>query len=633
MFAGKGALRILADAKGRLSHSARVAVLPGLFLLAGCAAAPARDGAAVRDCYAPISDFSNADRIAAACRKAAGDDSATVGQVETAHMNLGRAEARLGHADAAAEAFEYVLLLDTSRDDARYELARIRAASGRYQEALRLLDRVIATDAANVPALLIRAETYIARGRVRDRLRALDDLQAVVRLGARDSGAPGQAEQARAMIRDIALELGESLLAQRPMSEDATLQAIEALSAARGVSPDDGDILRSCAKAGLRMATHFGGNEGSPDYSCTGEPSGSWNEAALAAYRKLARLEPADPEPRAGAARALANLGRMSAAVEAWREASRRAPEDVSHLVSLAQTQVRWARQLEESAQLSAAAQLLRDAVNSYRQAIEARGGGGLTHFEMAEAHLSLAALERRAGNGPSAGEHRQAALDALQQARRNGYRKAALWLGRFHYDDGPAGFDEARRHFEDVLASGAAADLRAEAHYYLSLVAADDRSGGQDWGQARNHITRAIALDGNNDTYRLQACLVDIGRGRVGSSSRFECTSGSRAGAGALLIEGMHHLREAHFAREDNKKRAWEAAYRAFSEGLDSLRRRGERADPELRARLEVGRGIAHYCVGFASIGEETIDATGRLRDQARVFFDTYHVAQCIDY
>lgn len=612
-----------------------IAAIAFAFALAACAGAPTPVSDASR-CYQDRETISDPAELRRSCLLAVEDESVSVANIITAHYNLARAEAALGDLDAAGEALDYLLLLDRTNEEARLLLARVRMQQGRFGAALAALDPLIGLGAQSPQALYLRAETYLARGADGDRLRALDDFEAVVRLGADTEPVDALVEPAREQIVSVGIALGRAALATEPITRQTTLRALEGFSAAAQVATPSAEIAMGCATAALRMATFFESERMSLRRTCVEGTHQGWFDLALAAFTRAAQLQPNDADAHAGRARALLGLGRSAAAIEAFETAASAAPGNAERLLALAEAEASWARELQARGELLRATRHWQRVAETLREASALQPAAGDTLLGLAGAYMALEDIALRRNETAAALSWREQAVDVLQRGRQAGMAEAELMLGRYRFEDGAGSYDAARAHFEAVLDGGPRlpSELRSEAHYYLSRIAVEDRRLGQDWQAARRHISEALALAPNTPAYQTQACLIRIGLGEIGETTRLECAADAPETARDLTLAGMYYLRRAHFARDDDKKRAWEAAYQAFTRGLDVLALTGEAQTREaLRARLEVGRGIAHYCVGFARVGEETIDATGRLREQARAYFDTYRVAQCIDY
>ena len=131
---------------------------------------------------------------------------------------------------------------------------------------------------------------------------------------------------------------------------------------------------------------------------------------------------------------------------------------------------------------------------------------------------------------------------------------------------------------------------------------------------------------------YRKQACLVRITFGRLSfsqSGPRAICGQAEDAPPGeGSLLEGMYHLRRAFLLRAGDREREWEDAYRAFNQGIESVR--NVVVDQSLRDRLQYGRGTAQFCIGFSEIGNQDILAIGDGRAAARSYFQDFGIADC---
>lgn len=211
----------------------------------------------------------------------------------------------------------------------------------------------------------------------------------------------------------------------------------------------------------------------------------------------------------------------------------------------------------------------------------------------------------------------------------------AQLELGKLHYfmKFFPTALEELQV-FEAQHEAGAYEDrrVRAQALLFLSRIRTELGAGAA----AVRNADDAFSLDGSWP-YREQACLARIRFGQVLFSTagpRAICAAADDApiGEGALL-EGMYHLRRAFLLRAGDRSREWEDAYRAFDQGVASIGTVA--ATPEnqdLRDRLQYGRGTAQFCIGFAEIGNQAIQAIGDQSriDKARAHFAVYGVSDC---
>ncbi len=214
----------------------------------------------------------------------------------------------------------------------------------------------------------------------------------------------------------------------------------------------------------------------------------------------------------------------------------------------------------------------------------------------------------------------------------------AHLELGKLYYRLGESALAQGHLAAFDAGGPAAAIDdrgVRAQALLFLSRIRS--RPPLAHAANATRNADDAFAIDGSWP-YREQACLARLAFGRVTfseSGPRAICSPGedSPPGEGSLL-EGMYHLRRAFLQRTSDREREWEDAYRAFAQGLRAIENiENTDATRTLRDRLQYGMGTAQYCIGFAELGNEAIQAIG---DQARIddarlsFANPYGIADC---
>lgn len=581
-------------------------------------------------CFNPDLAIDNPRAILSACDSAADRQDITLEQAANARFNLARAHRALGNYELAMRQLDFLRVLSDRRPDARFERVEVRLAQGRLGEAISELDAIIAIDPDNLDALRMRAELHSRRANPIDLERAIGDLETLTRIAPAEMAAEANAE-----LGETALLLAEMELARTPATPESLLRALRAYGWARRADPRDPAGYLGCGQAAGRLAAQFPETPYSADHDCSETGADSWAQLALAAYRAASRLAPASADAQAGIGEALLRLGREEEAVAAFREAARLDPADVGRLARLAGAQRQAADALIAAGRLERADGLLTDAVETYRRAIDLAPGQAHWSLEIGQVWHRLRDLDLSRGLVSRAADRRAKALESLRRAEQAGLRDAQLLIGELYFDEGPSGFAAARQRLSAVAnAPGDDLDIaKARANYLLSRIAIEDPGGVQDWSAAIRHADAALELD-REPVYRRQACLARIGRGDLSGAARMNCDAISEPGApDAYIVSGIYHLRQAQFARADDKKRAWETAFLAFSEGLNVMNRDGDLIDAVRRARLTVGRGIAQYCVGFAALGEEMINSTGELLEPTQDFFDRYRVAQCVRY
>jgi tetratricopeptide (TPR) repeat protein len=550
---------------------------------------PAPDLSA-RACYGPVIDQrATPESIVRVCGAAAKADRITVPEYAHANFHLGRAQGALrDYAPAAASLSRAVDLLEGRTDPvlprALHELGRVEAALRNHVDAIAHLSQSLSVDPRNIEALFDLAETRLASGDVDG---AEHDFEAVIALAASDP------RNRKPIASRAGVRLGA--IAMQTPTADASRRALSAYEAARSAQPANAEAWLGYGAAALRMAGF--------------EASGDWNSRALTAYAEAARLAPESAEAHAGAARAMRGLGRIEDAIAQFARAAELAPSEPARRIELARAQ--------------RAALRLADAEQNYMVALGTEPDPR-AWFEVSGVQLELGRLD--------------AARASLENAQKLDptFPGAFLGLGKLLFRQGPGHFPAARdqlREAERLTRLAGDAPMRAESLYYLSRI--ETESGAGDRKIAIESADTAAALDARNASYPEQACLARIRfLNRETAANRdagAPCAFGaSPPSALKLLLKGMFQLRAAHFAPGDDKKRRWEDAYAAFTDGLKLLDQRGDAQREALKNRLELGQGMSLYCVGFAGIGLQSIDKADK---DARAFLDTYHVARCASY
>lgn len=332
---------------------------------------------------------------------------------------------------------------------------------------------------------------------------------------------------------------------------------------------------------------------------------------ALRAFELAERLAPEDFVPVAGSARTLIRMGRSEDGVRRFQRAVELAPDNVSLLIEISQVLASSGRDAE--------------AETSLLRALALAPPDGSLQVELARIQLAQGRSED--------------ALSAFEAAARldPGLASAFLGIGGVLFSKGPSHFPAARTQLleADRLASRSRdAHTRGQALYLLSRIETEGAAPPQV--SAIRLADEAVSTDGLNGEYRAQACLARIRlldrtrAGLLGETAGVCAAAGAGSPAQARLLSGLHQLRLAHFANGDDRKRRWESAYRSFSEGLEVLGPPDSDRARQLRSRLEMGQGMAYYCIGFADIGRQMME---RSEKEARAYFDTYRVARCSDY
>ncbi len=544
------------------------------------------------DCYATKS-FPAAPpaSVIAVCDKAAARPGATVAQYAAASYRIGEAQLAMKSYPEAVKSLTLASdLMERSKGvllpSALHALARGHVAQRAFDSAIAELARVIELQPGNVAARFDLADAQAQLGATQ---RAMDSYRAVIALAAGAGKDPKLASRAGVRLGGLVL--------QSP-GPDGARRALDIYQAARDADPLNAEAFLGLGLASLRLATAEGAAAGNTYFT-----------EALRAYDGAVALAQNSADAHAGRARALQGVGRLADAIEGYRRAAQLAPDQPARFMELARAEVSASR--------------LPDAEASYTQALRLEQTAA-TWFELADVQLARNDLPKA-----------RLSLEAAQKLDPT-FPGAYLGLGKLLYREGVPHYGAARdqlREAERLTRLAGDTGMRAEAAYYLSRI---ETEGGADRKSAIEYADVATMLDGRNAAYRDQACLSrirflnkDTARAQDAGAA---CAGGANPDAGASrLLKGMFELRTAQFMRGDDKKRRWEAAYMAFTSGLSAVDSTEPAADRLfLRRRLEVGQGLALYCVGFADIGRQ---AVGQADKDARAYFDTYHVAQCADY
>ncbi len=526
--------------------------------------------------------------IAATCQRAATNPHATTGDFAVANYHIGRARNELKDFAESAAALDLALAMPGVQKDLR---RRILLTSGKARLGLR--DFPAAIEALNGALVLgpNDLETTMQLGDAHLGIGRSDlaerDFEKVVALAAADVGQQVRiAAVAETRLGAIAISAGGT---------DGLERAARHYEAARKLDADNVDAWLGGGAASVQLAGLRSGAEAQALY-----------EQAANAYRHAMRLAPAAVDAQTGMGAALFGLGRPGEAVEYYARAVELAPTSAPRRLDLARALRRAGR--------------LAEAERTYDQ-VNRLEASARSLFETADVQIAIGANER--------------ARESLMAAQKldPAFSGAFLGLGKLLFSEGPQHFPAARDQFReaDRLTRSGDNTMRAEALYFLSRI--ETEGGGKDARLAVSYAEEAIALDPGPPQYRAQACLV-----RIRFLSKDDVRRPSGAGpctvsddsAGSHLLSGMYHLRAAHFAIGDDRKRNWESAYLAFSAGQQKVETSAEAERRILRERLAFGEGLALYCVGFADVGRQ---ATSQASTDVRAYFDTFHVARCEAY
>jgi tetratricopeptide (TPR) repeat protein len=530
--------------------------------------------------------------------------------------------------------------------EARLALARAYRLLGgfqpyRYEDASRVIDEALQSRPGkpNVAAQFESALLIRDRDGEAGKQTALRRLEVFSRADLDASEDPTLLAAGRAELLRLAGEIGNAALAERPVTRESTLRAINTFSLATSVAelPRSSIPAQAVAQsyihvgqANLLLArlSAAGGTGAAPPSSSTSSladctvTSGAndWLDAALKAFRSALGRDPNSPEANFGAACALQARNRLPEAIPLFREAARMAPNQSSYLLALARA--------FGPARAAEAAPIYQQALALEQNNPSARAG----------IHVEIADIQERGGEVEAALRSLNAAVLADPE-----YKEAYLRRGRILFEQ-RGNYLSAVQDFRLAERLNRSPTDRAEALYYLSQIEVrkelDARArrapSAGDAAFAINKADEAATInedDSRDAKYRGQACLARVFFGRVNGAddSRF-CIADERRDASALMYEGMFHLRQTFNKRGGDQARAWEAALSAFSDGLARI---GEARSEEtmdqrrLRSRLQVGRGVSLYCVGLESIGRQTINGAAQRADAEQFFLD-YGIKLC---
>lgn len=600
-------------------------------------------------------DRRDAEIVADACRRAA-DSSDSRSKAASGYLNAGRAymDASASHLEAAnrdaalrtlsAAADTLESAVRNARTQATIDAANLLLArayrliavhgvnqSARFADAERVLIEIVQSRPGqpNAAALFERAMLVRDRDGAAGRAAALEHLRVFARPDLDRVEDRALVAAGRAELFKAANELGVATLAETPITREGTQRAITSFSLAASVA----DLAQTAAmqaeaakayvnlgEAQLRLAG-LNGPGATASFGCAaGKAATEGVDAALASFRAALARTNASPEAFYGAGCALQARNNSGEAVPLLREAARLAPNVSGYQLALARAlgRDRWA-----------------DAEPIYRQALALEAQNPAMR---AAIHVEIADVLTEKGRVDDA----LASLNAAIAADRD-YKEAFLRRGKLLFE-ARADYLQAAEDFRQAERGNRSPAERAEALFYLSRIEVRKELS---WRQTRtppqgdatlaiNRADEAVSLnevDAREAEYRGQACLARVYFGRVNSSgdSRY-CSSDERRTPASLLYEGMFHLRRTFVTRGGDQSREWEAALNAFTDGVERMA--PARADEslesrQLRSRLQVGRGVALFCVGLESLGREAINAAA-LRSDAEQFYADYGIKLC---
>lgn len=617
--------------------------------VAGAAFAPAQPAfaqtaaAMVQACYKPERPPGGPSQIALACNDAvtiaaqASRKPISVRQAINANYHLGRALAETGQLRESLEALQRVLVLDRNHVDAKLQLADVLRRGREFTPALGLLDEISRSQTGQISPLLadtlfIRAMVHLDRSRSNapqpsDKLDAVRDLSDAIRIAEATARVdpPRSAaviSNAKAMLGDTARDLGEAAL-REPVDMDSTQRALDLFRRANQADPNNTGVLIGLGLAELRIAG-FNGRLKVGDFACArGDGEGGALDRAGRYFSEALAREPGNVEAHYGLGCVLQAVGNTDQAIGQFQAAAGQQTSNPRFFLSLARAYVAAGRPADAEASFNQA--IGRESDPRKRAPIYA--AIARAYMPAYDPYKSPPDFPDNLPASTFAGAIRN--FNAAISAEKI-YAKPYLELGRIYLY--LKNYQQARENLRNAEYYGNTieyTDDRAEALYLLSKLEAVYVAGGTS--QAISDADNAVALR-DITLYREHACLTRIRYGRVGLGddlARLHCAArNNRTDASSLLLEGMFNLRRADFVDNlgGDQKRAWEDAYRTFSEALSVV----NPTNAMLKARLEFGQGLALYCVGFATSGRETIGRAGPLLDAATAFFADYKISTC---
>ena len=556
---------------------------------------------------------------------------------------------RFGRAYELASAYVGLALLSGSSANACGGRNNCLAAAIQILDAERDLARPFETDPNDTryeAFTLLRGQARAALAADPERISETADFEEVIRRGDR-SANPGRRQLAeRAKTELVAISLAAGRAALRDKSAASQRQAITLLQRARNAGGSNFEIAAGLGDANLLLARAEQSQQlARVLFSRAAE---SYAEAAgfAAELRRTegdARWLPAETQAVLGRADSYEGLVKLEAqdslaAAGARRQFIAALEQAVALRPQSPQVQLRLARAYVADRQPDLAR-------GAYDAAI---GQLGSTGRDVSEAMLELANVLRQSA-GPSA----DSILQVLQRARAADPAsvRANLEIGRFYFDRGLGNDlnDAASAFYQVINAAGGTngprtpveSELRAQAHYHLSLIEARRAQTSGVLPQAVVTQAEEAARHGVSDPrYLLHACLAHIMRGGVSVSSdggQRWCIGNDRPES--LLLRGMFFLRQAQYSPPAAIAALRNSANFAFEQGLRDVGRAadpafnrltvywpGATSAPPVGDLLEFGSAVVKGCSGLTteiSLGEDQ-------ERRAQAFYEFYRVFRC---
>ncbi|MBK8838602.1 MAG: hypothetical protein IPO30_07895 [Hyphomonadaceae bacterium] len=517
--------------------------------------------------------------------------------------------------------------------------------AGCLTEAVRQLEsRDVATAFANDPTdvrydefVLLRASTYAQLGLAADGGKARADFEEIVRR----AGMPGRGQiVAKAKVELAKIYVRDGQLALLGQNAANLGIAIDSFQKALGVDPNalEAKLGLGRAYAALAVSSATGKREA---YISA---SGAYESAATTAMDRGLVKEQA--EAREGRGQALFELSRISAA-SGGSDATgllQQAIDEYTVAAGLepnnAERQLKLARALERAGQFVGADR-------AFETAVGLLGPGPL----LSDALLELAAVKSKL---PNAGPEVIRATYEKARAANPQSARPSFEIGMSYFKQG--GLANAAKEFQQVIdrtggvtgiPQSGELQLKADAHYYLSLIEARQAGSGPLSAAAVANADRAVLVGAPNPP-RNFACLAHIVRGgkSVTDDGMSNWCSGNDGRPEGLLLRGMFYLRQAQIASQTARPILRDSAQFAFNQGLNEIKRLaaapvssdasalqitfewpGSPMPPSVQVLLDYGKAVVVGC-GSPQTALTTLSAADAAA--AETFFKFYRVYDC---
>lgn len=583
-------------------------------------------------------------------------------------LENGNTEAGRRHLEEAARLFGLVVnhndTATPSRrailDDAQLELVRTNRLLRRYNYARRLLDDLLDGDqygAARRALLFERAMLEIDQldpdgedtaGRRATMQSALRDLS--VFSSRDDSQAPDRYVLFRGPMElsRLAMDLGDAAM-EGPPTQENTQEAVRLYSDAVRANEvlaqlgrgSDSNVGRTQVRLGmlyLRLAGLLG-RANNASFECGAGADPGQLDGALRAFTDARRLDSTSADANWGlgcvamarantlAARGPSNNAAAAAnyreAIDFFSEAVRRAQPGADLANPRSEYSLGLARALAALSLLYGDSRWP-EALTRYDEArIEAEREGNMER--VGRIYLEMARVQQEHGRPNDALISLGNAIARLP----DGNAEAYLRRGEILRESGNVG--AAREDLQ--RATAIQGPHQARAFFILSqLEMADAREGTAGAQRAIDAADAALRLDGENDQYRRQGCVVRLMFHATADNGRFYCSAGAGSSSEALFYEGLYWLNEAYRMRSDEARRNnWAEAIVYFERGMEGAGTEQLTVSGQsysLRRLLTYGRRFALHCAG---LGRANATAPGDpASDPERTLFAQYGLPRC---